>query len=145
MGYVSIKDKRQTKHRNWMLKALSCSALFLALYLVYHYQVGSVKYPYPGISKVIYLIILIPHIILAGAMVPFILLLLWYAFKDRLAQHKKFARVIFPIWMYVSITGIVIYLMLYVQPYFNPPPKIEDSEQIEMIETEVEIEQPNQP
>lgn len=96
-----------------MVSALVVSTLFLTCYLVYHYHAGSKKFPELGWIKTLYLVILIPHIILAAVMVPMILKTFWHAFKKEWESHKKIARLTFPIWMYVSITGVVIYFMLY--------------------------------
>jgi uncharacterized membrane protein YozB (DUF420 family) len=112
-GYVAIKQGRKDLHKALMISALVVSAAFLACYLVYHYHAGSKPYPDLGWIKTIYLVILIPHIILAAVMVPMILKTFWHAFRGEWEGHKKIARWTFPIWMYVSLTGVVIYLMLY--------------------------------
>ena len=112
-GYIAIKQNKKELHRNLMVGALLVSALFLTCYLIYHAEVGSVPFPNLGWIKTIYLIILIPHIILAAVMVPMILKTFWHAYRSEWERHKKIARVTFPIWMYVSITGVIIYLMLY--------------------------------
>ena len=117
LGYKSIKNDKRDKHEKQMLGAVLCSAIFLVLYLIYHYSAGHVKYPYTDFTRYIYFIILIPHIILATVMAPFILALLWYAFKKKFEVHKKIARKIWPIWMYVSVTGVIIWVMLYGQQY----------------------------
>ena len=112
-GYVAIKQGRKDLHKALMISALIVSAAFLACYLVYHYHAGSKPFPDLGWIKTIYLFILIPHIILAAVMVPMILKTFWHAFRGEWESHKKIARWTFPIWMYVSLTGVVIYLMLY--------------------------------
>lgn len=112
-GYIAIRRNKKELHRNLMISALVFSALFLCSYLIYHYHVGSVKFPELGWIKTIYLLILFPHIVLAVVMVPMILKTFWHAYHQQWVQHKKIARLTFPIWMYVSITGVVIYLMLY--------------------------------
>lgn len=112
-GYVYVKRGRQDIHKRFMLAALTSSALFLASYLVYHYQVGSVPYPYHDWTRVLYFIILVPHIILAGIMTPFILIAVWFALKGRTERHRKLVRWVWPVWMYVSVSGVMIYLMLY--------------------------------
>ena len=112
-GYVAIRQGKRDLHRNLMIAALIFSALFLGCYLFYHYHVGSVKFPELGWIKTIYLCILFPHIVLAVVMVPMILKTFWHAFRQDWESHKKIARITFPIWMYVSLTGVIIYLMLY--------------------------------
>jgi uncharacterized membrane protein YozB (DUF420 family) len=112
-GYRYIKQKNEIMHKKCMISALVTSGLFLAVYLFYHYHVGSVKFPELGWIKTVYLIILIPHIILAVVMLPFIFLTFYHAFKDHRELHKKWARITFPIWVYVSLSGVTVYLMLY--------------------------------
>lgn len=112
-GYISIKNKKISFHKFFMVSALIFSALFLGFYLYYHSHVGSKIFPDLGLIKTIYLAILIPHIILAAVMVPFILGTFFYAFKGDFIKHKKWAKITLPIWLYVSFTGILIYLMLY--------------------------------
>ncbi len=118
-GYILIKCGHRDWHRRFMLAALVVSAAFLSCYLVYHYHVGSKPFPELGWIKTVYLIILIPHIILAAVMVPMILKTFWHAFRGEWESHKQIARWTFPIWMYVSITGVLIYFMLYL--WFAPP------------------------
>lgn len=112
-GYIAIKKNQKIIHRNFMIAALCVSAAFLTSYLIYHYHVPSKKFPDIGIMKTVYLLILIPHIILAAVMVPMILKTFWHAYKEEWEKHKKIARLTFPIWMYVSVTGVIIYFMLY--------------------------------
>ncbi len=112
-GYVAIRLGRKELHKALMISALVVSAAFLACYLIYHYHAGSKPFPDLGWIKTVYLVILIPHIILAAVMVPMILKTFWHAFRGEWESHKKIARWTFPIWMYVSLTGVVIYLMLY--------------------------------
>ena len=120
MGYRAIKRKDEQTHKKWMLTALIFSAIFLLLYLVYHFQVGSVKFPELGWIKTVYLLILIPHIILAAVQLPLIIMTFYFAFTDKREKHKKIAKITFPIWLYVSVTGVIIYLMLYqLAPLFN--------------------------
>lgn len=112
-GYISIKLGKKTLHRNLMISALAVSAAFLTSYLIYHYHVPSKKFPDLGFIKTVYLLVLIPHIILAAVMVPMILKTFWHAYKQEWEKHKKIARITFPIWMYVSVTGVIVYFMLY--------------------------------
>lgn len=113
VGYISIKQGKKELHIKLMISALVVSAAFLTSYLIYHYHVPSKKFPDLGWIKTVYLIILIPHIILAAIMVPMILKTFWHGFRGEWEKHKKIARITFPIWMYVSVTGVVVYLMLY--------------------------------
>jgi putative membrane protein len=114
-GYYSIKKKNRNEkhHRLSMLSAVGFSAIFLVGYLVYHYHHGSTRFPELGWIKTVYLIILIPHIILAAVMVPMIFLTLYHALRGNDEKHRKIARLTFPIWMYVSVTGVIIFLMVY--------------------------------
>lgn len=96
-----------------MFCALIFSSIFLAGYLTFHYHHGSTKFPDLGWIKTIYLVILIPHIILAAVMVPMIVATFIFALKGDFERHRKMARFTFPIWMYVSVTGVIIYLMIY--------------------------------
>jgi putative membrane protein len=112
-GYIAIKNGRRELHIKMMVSALIVSAAFLTSYLIYHFNVPSKKFPDLGWIKTVYLVILIPHIILAVVMVPMILKTFWHAFRGEWEKHKKIARITFPIWMYVSVTGVLVYLMLY--------------------------------
>jgi putative membrane protein len=114
-GYYFIKKspRDEVKHKFCMILALIFSAIFLTGYVTYHYHHGSTKFPDLGWIKTLYLVILIPHIILAAVMVPMIIMTFIYAFRGNFEKHKKIARFTFPIWMYVSVTGVIIYLMLY--------------------------------
>ena len=96
-----------------MLSAFACSIVFLASYLIYHYQVGSVPYKGLGWMRVVYFAILITHTILAVAVVPLVLITLTRALRERFAAHRRIARWTFPIWLYVSVTGVIVYMMLY--------------------------------
>ena len=96
-----------------MLAAFGCSILFLISYLVYHFQVGSVGFKGQGWIRTVYFTILITHTILAAAVVPLALITLRRALRERFDAHRRIARWTFPIWLYVSVTGVVVYLMLY--------------------------------
>lgn len=113
LGWAFIRSKRATAHAATQVAALSVSAVFLASYLVYHSQVGSVKFSGVGPARPIYFSILLSHTILAVVMVPMILVTVVRALRKRFDRHRRIAQVTFPIWAYVSITGVVIYLMLY--------------------------------
>lgn len=112
-GYIAIKKNKRDLHRNLMISALVVSAAFLTSYLIYHFHVPSKKFPDLGWIKTVYFLILFPHIILAAVMVPMILKTFWHAYKQEWEKHKKIARITFPIWMYVSVTGVIVYMMLY--------------------------------
>ena len=112
-GYVLIRRGHRTAHRNVMTAALACSVLFLTSYLVYHAQVGSVRFPGTGAPRTLYLTILATHTVLAAA-VPFLAgITVFRAWRRRYPQHKRLARWTLPIWLYVSVTGVVVYWMLY--------------------------------
>lgn len=113
-GYTLIRNGKREQHKRVMLSAFGVSVIFLICYLVYHYNVGSVKYQGQGILRPIYFTILISHIILAAAVPVLAIMSLWRAFQERFDKHKRIARWTYPIWLYVSVTGVLVYLMLYV-------------------------------
>ena len=113
LGYRFIKQGEQNKHNKTMISALISSTLFLFFYVIYHGQVGSVPYPYYDWSRPVYFIILIPHIILAAVMVPFILAAVWFALRQNFESHARLVKWVWPVWIFVSISGVVIYVMLY--------------------------------
>ena len=113
LGYINIRRKRPDVHKKYMLAALVSSGLFLVSYLIYHYQVGSVPYPHHDWTRPVYFTILLPHIIFAGLMGPFILAAVWYALKGDFARHTMITRLLWPVWMFVSLSGIAVYFMLY--------------------------------
>ena len=112
-GYTLIRRKRVDSHRRVMLTAFVVSCLFLVCYLVYHYQVGHVVYQKTGIVRAVYLSLLTSHTVLAAA-VPFLAVItLRRGLAARFDGHRRIARWTLPIWLYVSVTGVVVYLMLY--------------------------------
>ena len=113
VGYVLIRQRRIAAHRTCMLLALVTSAAFLASYLTYHYHVGSVAYRGAGWTRPVYFTILITHTILAVAVVPLALVTVTRALRERFDRHVRNGRLTLPIRFYVSVTGAVIYLMLY--------------------------------
>jgi uncharacterized membrane protein YozB (DUF420 family) len=113
LGFTFIRRGRVEAHRKAMLAAVGCSVLFLISYVIYHYTAGSVKYQGTGSLRAVYFAILISHTILAVAVVPLVVTTLTYALKSRFNRHRRWARRTFPVWIYVSITGVVVYLMLY--------------------------------
>jgi putative membrane protein len=112
-GYLFIRSRNIKAHRACMLSAFASSMLFLASYLVYHYQVGSVPFKGQGGIRLVYFTILLTHTILATTVVPLALVTLFRAFKERFDAHRRIARWTFPIWLYVSVTGVIVYWMLY--------------------------------
>ena len=112
-GFLLVRSGRREAHRRAMLAAFACSILFLVSYLVYHAEVGSVRFQGTGTVRTVYLGILLTHTVLA-ALVPFLAVAtLRLAWTGRFDAHRRLARVTLPIWLYVSVTGVVIYLMLY--------------------------------
>jgi putative membrane protein len=112
-GYVLIRSGRREAHRRAMLAAVSCSAVFLVSYLTYHAQVGSVRFTRTGTIRTVYLTILLTHTVLAAAILPLVLVTLRRAWRGDFARHRALARVTLPLWGYVSVTGVVVYWMLY--------------------------------
>jgi uncharacterized membrane protein YozB (DUF420 family) len=113
-GRMAIKQGRRIAHIRFMTAALVVSTLFLTSYLIYHAQHLTTKYTGEGLLRVVYFVVLATHIPLAGLMVPFILAAVWFAWRGRFDRHVTLVRWVWPVWMYVSVTGVVIYLMLYV-------------------------------
>ena len=112
-GYSAIRRGKREVHRKFMLAAFACSVLFLISYLVYHFQVGSVRFQRTGAIRTVYLTILFTHTVLAAA-VPFLAVItLRRALAARFDKHRRIARWTLPIWLYVSVTGVVVYWMLY--------------------------------
>lgn len=118
-GFWFIKQGNKTAHRKAMIGALTASTVFLACYLYYHYTAGHTTFPkeYP-VARIVYLCILIPHVILAIVNLPLIIVAVVAAARGNFERHKKFARVAFPIWMFVSVTGVIVYFMIY--HWFKP-------------------------
>ena len=112
-GYGFIRRREIHAHRACMLAAFGVSILFLISYLTYHYQVGTVSFPGTGWLRDVYLTILATHTILAASVPPLAIVTLWRAVAQRFDRHRRIARWTLPIWLYVSITGVVVYWMLY--------------------------------
>jgi uncharacterized membrane protein YozB (DUF420 family) len=112
-GVSLIRRRHRQAHRRVMLAAIVTSALFLISYLVYHAHVGSVHFPGQGWSRPAYFAILLSHTLLAAAVVPLVIVTVVRALRGRFARHRQIARWTYPVWMYVSVTGVIIYLMLY--------------------------------
>jgi len=112
-GYLNIRRGRIVAHQLCMLGAFAASALFLVSYLIYHFNVGSVPFGGQGWTRVVYFTVLISHVILAVGNVPLALVTLGRAVKGNFERHKQIARWTLPIWLYVSVTGVMVYGMLY--------------------------------
>jgi uncharacterized membrane protein YozB (DUF420 family) len=113
IGWFLIKARRIQAHRRCMIAAFTSSSLFLTSYLIYHAQVGSKPYPGTGVMRTIYFSILIPHVVLAAAVLPMAILTLRRGLRRDDARHKRLARITLPLWLFVSVTGVVVYVMLY--------------------------------
>ena len=113
VGYLLIRRKKITAHRNAMLGAFTSSTLFLISYLIYHAQAGSRPFAGQGAIRYVYFAILISHVILAALILPMAVSTLSRGLRGRYAEHKRIAKWTFPTWMYVSVTGVIVYLMLY--------------------------------
>jgi putative membrane protein len=112
-GYTLIRNRHRTAHQYAMVSAFAVSVVFLVSYLVYHFEVGSVRFPRTGAIRTVYLSILLTHTILAATVPVLSILTLTRAFQRRFPSHRRIARWTFPIWLYVSLTGVVVYWMLY--------------------------------
>jgi len=113
LGYISIRKKQVPAHKSFMISAFVVSVIFLCSYLYYHAHHGATRFPVGGPARAIYLTILISHTILAVVIVPLVLRTLYLALRNRFDAHKRLARWTLPLWLYVSVTGVVVYWMLY--------------------------------
>lgn len=113
IAYFHIRARRIAQHRKTMLAAFATSVLFLVSYAAYHAQVGSKPFPGTGLFRTVYFTILIPHVILAAAVVPLALMTLRRGLRRDDARHRAIARWTLPIWLFVSVSGVIVYLMLY--------------------------------
>ena len=113
IGYVCIRTRKPIAHRNCMIAAFVVSALFLTSYLIYHYHEGSTPFGGQGWMRGVYFAVLIPHIVLAALILPLALCTLYCVIRKRFNKHRRIARWTLPIWLYVSVTGVVVYWMLY--------------------------------
>jgi len=113
IAYAHIRARRIQQHRRFMIAAFATSSLFLVCYLVYHAQVGSVPFTRQGFVRPLYFTILITHVTLAATVVPLALVTLSRGLKAQYPQHRRIARWTFPVWMYVSVTGVLVYVLLY--------------------------------
>ena len=113
IGYALMRAKRIELHRRVMIAAFVTSSLFLICYLTYHAQVGSVRFTREGFVRPLYFTILITHVTLAAAVLPLAIVTLTRGLKGRYPRHRAIARWTFPIWLYVSVTGVLVYVLLY--------------------------------
>lgn len=112
-GWILVRRGHKNAHRGVMIAALVCSAAFLTSYLVYHYQVGSVRFQGTGLVRTVYFTVLISHTVLAAAVPVLAVITVVRAVKGRFKKHRAIGRWTLPIWLYVSVTGVVVYWMLY--------------------------------
>ncbi len=113
LGLVFIKQKKIVWHRRAMLSAFGISSMFLLTYLLHHARVGSVPFLGTGAIRIVYFVMLVPHVLLAAAVVPLALLTIYRGWTTRIEAHRRIARITLPIWLYVSVSGVVLYFMLY--------------------------------
>jgi uncharacterized membrane protein YozB (DUF420 family) len=113
VGYGLIRARRIDQHRRCMIAAFVTSSLFLVCYLVYHAQVGSVRFPRQGFVRPLYYTILITHVTLAATVPPLAIITLTRGLRGRVARHRAIAKWTLPIWLYVSVTGVLVYVLLY--------------------------------
>jgi putative membrane protein len=112
-GYILIRRRSIAAHRRVMLAAFATSSVFLCCYLIYHYNVGSVRFPRTGMVRTVYLSILATHTALAATVPPLAIITLSRGLRERFDRHRRIARWALPVWLYVSVTGVVVYWMLY--------------------------------
>lgn len=112
-GWFLIRSGRREAHKRCMIAALAVSTMFLTSYVIYHLNVGSVPFQKTGWIRTLYFAVLIPHVILAVVIVPMVLITVSRALSSRFDKHKQIARITLPLWLYVSVTGVVVYWMLY--------------------------------
>lgn len=113
VGFFWIRRKAIDKHRRAMLTAVGASALFLVFYVLRVILTGTHEFAGEGLARTVYLAILVSHMILAVLVVPFVLRILYLAHRGRFVEHKRLARFVFPVWAYVSVTGLLVYVLLY--------------------------------
>ncbi len=113
LAFRAIRRNNERLHRNLIMSAVAVSVVFLTSYVIYHYSHGSTEFEHGGALRVLYFSILIPHTILAASLVPLVVVTMRLALTGQRQRHRRLARFTWPIWMFVSVTGVVIYLMLY--------------------------------
>ncbi len=117
IAFWAIKNKRIVLHENLMTTAIGCSVAFLVMYVAYHMTSDSTKFGGEGFIRYIYYFILITHILLSVVIIPFVLITYVRAITNNFERHKKIAKITFPMWLYVAITGVIVYIMI--SPYYN--------------------------
>ena len=117
IAFWAIKNKNITLHKTFMTTAIGCSVVFLFLYIAYHMTSDSTKFGGEGAIKYVYYFVLITHILLSIVIIPFVLITYVRAITNNFERHKKIARITFPIWLYVAVTGVIVYLMI--SPYYK--------------------------
>ena len=117
IAFIAIKNKKIVLHENLMTTAIGCSAVFLILYVAYHMTSDSTEFGGEGLVKYVYYFILITHILLSIVIIPFVLITYVRAITKNFERHKKIARITFPLWLYVAVTGVIVYIMI--SPYYN--------------------------
>ncbi|HVD99387.1 MAG TPA: DUF420 domain-containing protein [Cytophagaceae bacterium] len=117
IGFFFIKNKNTAMHRRSMLLAFGMGSIFLVSYVLYHLTNASTSYEGTGFLKILYYTLLISHVLLAAVVVPFVLYAVYYGISNQLEKHKKVVKWTLPIWMYVSVSGVIVYLMI--SPYYN--------------------------
>lgn len=121
-GFICIKNKNIAAHKACMLSALTASACFLVVYLIYHFNSGIAKFGGEGLIRPVYFTLLIIHVMAAVAITPLVPMLVWRAFKGEFDRHKKMARYTWPLWFFVSVSGVVIYVMaIHLYPWQGGP------------------------
>jgi putative membrane protein len=113
VGFIMIRRRNVAAHRACMIGAVATSIIFLISYLIYHYHAGATRFAGTGLSRPFYFFVLTTHTVLAATIVPFVVVTLRRALKGEFARHLKVARWTFPMWVYVSVTGVIVYFMLY--------------------------------
>jgi putative membrane protein len=117
LGVVAIKRKQTTRHKRFMIAAFVASCLFLTSYLTRIFLFGDTRFGGQGALRVFYLTLLVSHVLLAMAVAPMVLTTLWLGLRSNYARHRNIARFTFPVWAYVSVTGVLVYLLLYHLPH----------------------------
>ena len=117
MAFIAIKNKNIVLHQNLMTTAIWCSVVFLVMYVAYHMTSDSTKFGGEGFIKYVYFFILITHILLSIVIIPFVLITYVRAITNNIERHKKIAKITFPMWLYVAVTGVIVYIMI--SPYYT--------------------------
>ena len=117
MAFWAIKNKKIVLHESLMTTAIGCSVVFLVMYVAYHMTSDTTKYGGEGILRYVYYFVLITHILLSVVIIPFVLITYVRAITNNFERHKKIAKITFPMWLYVAITGVLVYIMI--SPYYN--------------------------